>query len=467
MTHLTGWQTAEASLPEVSGCCKNAREFCAGRFVGYGRRLYNFMSDSDFSRRRNILTVVVLLLLALMATLFFRCSCRSPKEDASPPLAVNRDLVVPTVVPASASVAKITDEVLTPATVQAPTKVMAGAVFSVTWTGPNNPDDYITIVAKELPESSYANYRQTREGTPLELTAPMEPGESEVRYVAARSKKVLGRTAISVEPATATLTAPDEAMLGAVISVAWTGPNNKGDYVTVVPKDTPDGQYGNYTVTAEGSLLNLTLPPKAGEAELRYMSGLGRLVLGRRAIRILAPAVSISAADDAIAGSTLTINWTGPNNSGDYITIVAKEKPDGQYGNYSVVSKGSPLTVLVPIESGEAELRYMTGQGAMVLGRRALRVVAASVSLEAPGEVPAGQAVAVTWSGPNHGGDYITIVPKTARDGVYAAYANTNGGSPAKIAAPKEIGEAEVRYMSGQGAKVLERRAIRIVAKEN
>jgi Ca-activated chloride channel family protein len=156
----------------------------------------------------------------------------------------------------------------------------------------------------------------------------------------------------------------------------------------------------------------------------------------------------------------LNVNWTGPGNSGDYITIVAKTKPDGQYGNYGVLSKRSPVAVLVPIEPGEAELRYMTGQGAKVLARRALRVVVAQIILEAPDEALAGQSVTVTWSGPNFGGDYITIVPKKTPDGQYAAYANASGGSPLKIVAPKALGEVEVRYMSGQGSKVLARRPL-------
>lgn len=438
--------------------------FCVGRFVGYGpRNLPSTMSDSSSSRRK-IVVILALLLLALIALLFFRCSCRAPKDQPLP--ASSPKLAEPAVaVPQPAPAPKVPDEVLTPATVQAPTSVQAGAAFSVQWTGPNNPEDYVTIVAKDAADEAYASYELTRVGAPLKLTAPMDPGECEVRYVAARSKKVLGRAPIAVVPVAATLTAPDEAALGTVVAVTWTGPNNAGDYVTVVPKDTPDGQYGNYVETSYGATLNLTMPPTAGEAELRYMSGQGRRVLGRRPINVTTPEVSLTAAAEAVAGSQLTINWTGPKNAGDYITIVPKTKPDGQYGNYTDASKGSPLTVLVPIEPGEAELRYMTGQGAKVLTRRALQVVAAQISLDAPAESVAGAPVLVTWSGPNHPGDYITIVPKGTPDGQYAGYANTSSGSPAKIVAPKNAGESEIRYMSGQGAKILSRRSISIAAK--
>ncbi len=75
------------------------------------------------------------------------------------------------------------------------------------------------------------------------------------------------------------------------------------------------------------------------------------------------------------AGSTVSVEWSGPNNVGDYVTIVPRSMEDGQYGNYAETKKGSPMTINVPKETGEAELRYMSGQGAKVLARRAVRIV--------------------------------------------------------------------------------------------
>jgi Ca-activated chloride channel family protein len=54
----------------------------------------------------------------------------------------------------------------------------------------------------------------------------------------------------------------------------------------VVAKGTPDGQYGAYTVTSEGSPLKVKAPKEAGDGEIRYMSGQGGKVLARVAIRI-------------------------------------------------------------------------------------------------------------------------------------------------------------------------------------
>ena len=418
---------------------------------------------SESRRRRN--TVIALLVLLLLVLLFLlRCRCAEPEpvREVAPKVATPAapEAVQP-VVPARAEPEP--EERLTPATLTAPERVTAGTVFSVAWTGPDNKGDYVTLVRPEATASEYRSYKETKDGSSLELTAPIEAGPHEVRYVTGRSKTILGRAAVEVVPAGVTLEAAAEVGLGAPLSVAWTGPDNEGDYITLVAKETPDGQYGNYTTTDKGSPLSVTAPSVAGEAELRYMTGQGNHVLGRRPVRIVTPELSLSAPDDAIAGTTIEVTWTGPANPGDYITVVAKETPDGQYGNYTDTSKGSPLTVLLPILSGGAELRYMTGQGNKVLARRALEIVAAKVTLSAPAEAAAGSAVSVTWTGPNNPGDYVTVVASGTPDGQYGDYTLTTQGSPLSVNAPKTAGEAELRYMTGQGNQVLERRTIRIV----
>lgn len=121
------------------------------------------------------------------------------------------------------------------------------------------------------------------------------------------------------------------------------------------------------------------------------------------------------------------------------------------------------MNLLVPIMHGHAELRYMSGQGRSVLARIPLKVVAAEVSLSAPAQCGPEAQVSITWTGPNNPGDYITIVAKSAPDGNFAAYTNTTAGSPLSVKAPKEPGEAEIRYMTGQGSRVLARVPLTVI----
>lgn len=419
---------------------------------------------ADNTHRRNIIIAIVVLLVIAIVLMLTRCLPKKPTVTA-------QRTVTPTVSPDSnapiprtnAPDDQVPEEALTPATVTAPERVTAGAAFSITWTGPNNPGDYVTIVRTDAPANTSGNYRETSTGSVLELTAPIEPGPHEVRYVTGRSHAILGRAAVEIVAVGATLDAAAEVVLGSPLSVMWTGPNNRGDYITIVPKDWPDEKYGNYTNTEKGSPLTLTAPTETGEVELRYVTGQGHKVLARRAIRIIAAEVILSAPAEAAAGSTIQVTWQGPNNAGDYVTVVSKDRSDGQYGNYTNTSTGSPLTLLIPIMIGDAELRYMTGQGNKVLARRAIRINAAAITLSAPAEIPANTDVPITWTGPNHPGDYITIVSKITPDGQYAAYTVTATGSPLNVKSPKEVGDAEVRYMSGQGSKVLARIPIKVV----
>ncbi len=414
---------------------------------------------SQNSRRRTAVAVIVALLVLLLLLLV---RCQRAKPLAAPPPS-STPVAQGTAQPAPpAPGTPESAEVLTPATLQAAPQVVAGVEFPVSWTGPDNPGDFITVVRKGTADRDTAGYALIRGGNPLPMHAPIEPGDWELRYVAARSRTVLGRLPLTVTPAGATLEAPAEVTLDTPVTVTWTGPANQGDYITIVAKDTPDGKYGPYTTVNHGSPLKVTAPATAGEAELRYMTGQGAKVLARRPLRIVAPEVSITAPGQAVAGSALSVTWTGPANQGDYLTIVAVGTKDGLYGNYTTVNKGSPLDVTMPMEPGEAELRYMTGRGAQVLARRSIRVVAAEVSLDAPTSAAAGTPVSVKWTGPDNAGDYLTIVAKGTPEGQYGPYTQTNRGSPLTVTAPKTAGEAELRYVSGQGAKTLARRPIQI-----
>ncbi|NOT29578.1 MAG: hypothetical protein HOP15_03910 [Planctomycetes bacterium] len=423
---------------------------------------------TENTRRRNTFIALALLLI-LIVLLLLRCSRTEPavpERNTAPTPSAAAASVSPQVPATNAPVARELAEVLTPATLTVPERVTAGAVFSVAWTGPDNRGDYVTIVRSEARDDASGHYQETKKGSVLELTAPIEAGAHEVRYVTTRSHTVLGRVLLEVVPADATLEAAAEVVLGAQLSVAWTGPDNRGDFITIVPRETPDGQYGNHTTTDKGSPLSVSVPTVAGEAELRYVTGQGNKVLARRPIRILMADVSLSAPADAIAGTTIEVTWTGPNNSGDYITVVSRETPDGQYGNHTVTSKGSPLTLLIPILAGSAELRYMTGQGGRVLGRRPIEIRAAGVSLSAPADAIAGTTIQVSWTGPNNPGDYITVVAQGTRDGEYGNHTVTAKGSPLPLLIPILAGGAELRYMTGQGGRVLGRRPIEIRAAE-
>ncbi len=416
-------------------------------------------------RRRNVILALIAIVIVIILLLLLLRGCRPEREDGAPPVTQDQSNAVTPPAGGSDDAGSATQpaEVLGEAALEAPERVPAGSAFAVRWTGPDNEGDFLTIVRPDENPERYGHFAETKGGAELSLTAPMEPGTYELRYVTVRSRTVLARRPIEVEPVGAAVTSVDEVVIGKPFAVEWTGPDNEGDFITIVEAGAADEKYGSYVNTEEGSPVTLTAPTVVGNHEVRYVAGQGRKVLARRAIRVVMAEVSLEAPDEAIAGSSVSITWSGPDNAGDYITVVAPDVPDGRYANYTETSSGSPLELLMPIMEGPAEIRYMTGQGNRVLARRAIRIVPAKITLAAPAEGAAGTEVAVEWTGPDNRGDYITIVPKGTPDGQYRGYAETTGGSPLKIKLPAEPGEAEVRYMSGQGDKVLARIPIRVV----
>lgn len=351
-------------------------------------------------------------------------------------------------------------------TLTAPEEVVAGSTVSVAWTGPGYERDFITIVPKDTKEGTYEKWKYTKDGNPLEIIATHTPGDGEIRYMTEQGNKVLARQAIRIVAGEISLKAPAEVVAGSSVAIEWTGPDNKGDYLTIVPKDAEDGKYEKYAYTKAGSPAKVTATNTVGDAEIRYMTESGNKVLARAPITITEAVISLKAPPKAVAGSPVAIEWTGPDNKGDYITIVPKSTPDGQYEKYAYTKAGSPATVSATRSPGAAEIRYMNESGNIVLARSGITITAPGITLKAAPQAIAGEPVAITWTGPNNEGDFITIVPKSAEDGSYEDYARTTAGSPAEVKACATPGPGEIRYMNEDDNTVLARIPITVIAPE-
>lgn len=86
------------------------------------------------------------------------------------------------------------------ATVKGPASATAGSTFEVSWTGPNNPRDFINIVPKGAREGESGGWSYTSKGNPLTIRAPLTPGEYELRYSTGQAYVTLARTSIQVTP---------------------------------------------------------------------------------------------------------------------------------------------------------------------------------------------------------------------------------------------------------------------------
>ena len=349
------------------------------------------------------------------------------------------------------------------ATVTAQAEVLAGASFDVEWTGPGNKGDYITIAPKDADPREYQNYKYAtkKRGSPVSLRAGEVPGEFEVRYVTGQKRRILATTPIKVTPAAATVAGPEQVGAGSKFEVSWTGPANRGDYIAIVPKGEPR-QTVSYAYAKQESPVTIKAGEKPGEFDVVYMTA-GRKVLASVPITVVAATASLKAPAEIVAGAPIEIEWTGPGNQGDYITIAPPNAATSAYISYAYTKKkkGQPVFIDAPELDGDFELRYVTPKK-NILARTPIKVVAAKVTLKAPDTATAGAVVSIEWSGPDNARDLIAIVPKGAKEGTYGSYTQTKKGSPLTLATPAEPGDAEIRYLTGKSKKTLAARPIKL-----
>ena len=144
----------------------------------------------------------------------------------------------------------------------------------MTWSGPGNRQDFISIDPAGAAENTYGPYTYTQRGNPLEISVPEEPGAYEVRYHLGGGKyQVIGSAPLQVGDVTATVSVKGPIVADEPFEVEWTGPGNQHDFVTIVPKGTKEGEYGRYAYTARGNPLRVRGPEDPGAYEVRYLTG--------------------------------------------------------------------------------------------------------------------------------------------------------------------------------------------------
>jgi len=345
-------------------------------------------------------------------------------------------------------------------TVDSPASANVGSEITFTVTDPGNPRDFVTVVPKTQQEGTYLAYVYVEKGGTFKLVMPPTPGEYELRLLSAsRPYATILKKPLKLEAVTATLDFPAEVAAGATFQVSWTGPKNARDFVGLGDASQP---YTAYVYVSEGNKLNFTAPDKPGTYAMRYFLASGNKVIAEKPLTVGGVTGSVTAPATVGVGANFKVSWKGPNNPRDFITVVKVGTPERQYQAYAYTNTGNPVQLRAPEQPGEYEVRYLTGQSYLTIASTKLTVGAASASVKGPESAVAGSLFDVGWTGPNNQRDFINIVPKGAREGESGSWAYTEHGNPAKLRAPIQPGEYELRYSLGQSYATLASAAIKI-----
>ncbi len=260
------------------------------------------------------------------------------------------------------------------ASLQAPAAANVGVKFKVSWKGPGNEGDYVSIARPDQRDGSYEYYTYVKQGNPLNLQAPAKPGTYEVRYVLGHGDRVLAKATIEIKAVSASLQAPASVDMGTKFKVSWKGPGNEGDYVSIARPDQHSGSYEQYVYVKEGNPVTLQAPGKPGQYELRYILGLEDKLISKTGIQVKAVSASVQAPPEVKAGAEVKISWKGPDNENDYISIARPGQQSGSYEEMAWTKDGNPVTIKAPEKPGDYEARYILGQGDALLGKQAIKV---------------------------------------------------------------------------------------------
>jgi len=348
------------------------------------------------------------------------------------------------------------------AVLKGPAGVPAGSAFFVQWEGPDSRNDYIAIAEKGSEDLSHRDYTYTKKGNPADFTAPGEVGDYELRYVHSHSRKVIGRTEIEVTPVQATVQAPAEADVAVEFEVNWQGPSYSSDYVAIARPDQRAGSQIAYTYTQRGNPLKLQAPSDPGTYEVRYILGRNNQLLAKTSIKIKGVGASVEAPAEADAATEFEVTWQGPDNNPDYIAIARPDQGPGSQLHYTYTKKGSPLKVRAPSDPGTYEVRYILGKGNKLLDKTTIEIKAVTASVTSPASASVNSEFEVEWQGPDYKSDYISLAQPGQPPRSYVTYTYTSRGNPLTLKAPKAAGTYEVRYILGQGDRVLHRKTITI-----
>lgn len=247
----------------------------------------------------------------------------------------------------------------------APESAVCGSTIDVDWKGytvgldwRGNNGDFIGI--SRAGENGYIKYTYVSESHTVKLLAPADPGLYDIKYMMeSHNDKVLATKQIQLTAAEASLQAPTTAMAGTTIEVEWNAQSNSGDFIGVSRLN--ETGYLQYTYVYDKSPVRLLLPADSGEYELKYMlEEHNDKVIARRKITLKEATATIQAPTEAVAGSTITIQWSGPDNDSDFLGI-SRADADG-YTNYTYFHHSNPVTLTVPETPGMYDLKYMMEQ---------------------------------------------------------------------------------------------------------
>ncbi len=346
-----------------------------------------------------------------------------------------------------------------------PDEPLDGETIYVEFWGAPTVNSWIAVAVSGAPANEYLT-RVPVSSIDGEAGLHLPPGSSQTLEARLLSDLgggvtlVSGQAPFSVRTARATLHVPATAKSRAPITIEWKGPSIPGDHVVITPKD--DTIVGHQTcVLATAGGVEIRAPVVPGVYTVRYLSSMGQ-TRARADLEVFEVLASVSGPKVVVPQVEMAVEWTGPGQKQDFVTVARLDSPPDKYIHWVPVSSGNPVLLRAPYAPGDFELRYIRATDGLVLASTPLEVIMERVLVSVPQKVESGTRFQVHWTGTPEKNDIIALAEIDSAPHVYIDWSYMSGGSPVILAAPFEAGEYVVRYLGGQKLEIRHHKRIRI-----
>lgn len=274
----------------------------------------------------------------------------------------------------------------------------------------------------------------------------------------------------AVDAQSASLEAPDEAVIGSKVEVKWTGPGEQYEPIVLLKTDVPDDAkpLRAVTIVSKRNPVLLEMPEYPGTYKILYKSKKDGSILARRTISVVDVETELTAPEKVGFGEKISVGYKGPGNSYDWIALYPIGAPDDAKSTSfaTVLSGRKSVQIAMPEKAGAYELRYGTRKDKRILARRAIEVEGVESSLEAAEQGTIGSKFEVSWTGPGNNYDFVGLYPKGAPDKSQSitTTAILSKRNPVILKLPETPGDFELRYVTTRSKQILARRPLKITA---
>lgn len=296
---------------------------------------------------------------------------------------------------------------------------------------------------------------------------------------------------------------------GQPVSVTWSGPDDLGMTIsTNALDDSPRGKIyfspgqkarNAFEKAAEKDGLNIdsngdgqfdqtddatTLiggPTIPGEYEVRYTLDKPLVILARTPLTVTDTNYTVDAPDTVSVASEFEVQWSGPYQRDDFVTIIEKGSEDVfRNGQTARLSEGEPAVLTAPAEPGEYEVRYILTNGytlypgmqRVVQAMTPITVEDVSTTITTTSTAVGGSTVTlqIDTPGDSWGDDMVSVVEpgaiKTNADARFGLSRIKTDDGGFDIRVPAVAGDYEVAYFLKPGDRVIAREPITITQAE-